>query len=314
MRYTAGMFGWLAIGTVASAGELDLEVSAEGFDLSVDADRSVQRLLSRMHGAYESWLGLVFPAQLPVRVTLVQSEPAYRVHEARAIGRSGHSLGFFVAGANEIVVWRGQGDLGMRQTLVHEASHYLMTVAGVGRVPLWLNEGMAEVFEGARSDGNAVWLDADPARVAYLKARPVPAASALMSGSQAWWTALGPTPWSRAEYPFGGALCEFLLGTDPGRRTLSDLLVSTAVSRDPGADALAAVGRSWPGGTTGLDAAFAAWLQTEPARIQLPIRSASGQADGWVKCSDGSLVRTGSGAKCGRWVKGADGFSRFREE
>lgn len=300
--------------TVASAGELDLEVSAEGFDLSVDADRSVKRLLSRMHGAYESWLGLAFPPRLPVRVTLVQSEPAYRVHEARAIGRSGHSLGFFTSGNNEIVVWRGQGDPGMRQTLVHEASHYLLAVAGVGRVPLWLNEGMAEVFEGARSDGNAVWIESDPARVAYLQQRPVPVASALMSGTSAWWAALGPTPWSRAEYPYGGALCQFLLGTDPGRRTLGDLLVSTAVSRDPGADALAAVERSYPGGANGLDTDWVAWLRTEPARIQLPIRSTSGQADGWTKCSDGSLVRIGSGSICGRWEKGADGFSRFVEE
>src|SRR5688572_9365290 len=128
------MLAWLAWASVASAGELDLEVTAEGFDLSVDADRSVRRLLSRMHGAYESWLGLVLPSSLPVRVTLVQAETAYRVHEKQAVGSSGHSLGFFVSGANRIVVWRGQGDTGMRQTLVHEASHYLLSVAGMNRV------------------------------------------------------------------------------------------------------------------------------------------------------------------------------------
>lgn len=308
------MLALFGMWSVAAAGELDLDVTAEGFDLSVDTDRAVRRLLSRMHGAYESWLGLAFPPSLPMRVTLVQTEPAYRAHEARAIGASGHSLGFFVSGANEVVIWRGQGDLGMRQTLVHEASHYLLAVAGVGRVPLWLNEGLAEVFEYARSDGNAVWLDADPDRVAWLKGREVPAASALIGGTPTYWKSLGPTPWSKAEYPYGGALCNFLLTSDPGRRTLGDLLLSTAVSHDPGADGLAAVGRSYPGGTSTLDAEFAAWLGGAPGRIQLPIHSAGGQADGWVKCSDGTLIRVASGAKCGRWVPGPDGFSRFVEE
>ncbi len=53
------MFGWLAMTTVAAAGELDLQVSAEGFDLSVDADRSVQRLLSRMHGQHQDLLDTI---------------------------------------------------------------------------------------------------------------------------------------------------------------------------------------------------------------------------------------------------------------
>ncbi|MEQ1508145.1 MAG: DUF1570 domain-containing protein, partial [Myxococcota bacterium] len=284
---------------------------AEGFDLSVDTERAVDRIVSRMHGTYESWLGIAFPSPLVVHATMVESEAAYHAREPAVLGRSGHTSGYFVGATGEVVVWRGRGDATMRATLVHETSHYLLATAGLGRVPLWLQEGLAEVFETATVDGNAVYLVPNGDALGWIRGRSVPKASSLVGLDRQTWTALGATPWTRPEYPYGWALCAFLLSSDPGRRTLSDVLLSTAVSSDPGAAAIDAIGRSWPGGVDTFDQAFAAY---SPGRIQLPIRSSSGQADGWAKCPDGSLIRPDLGAKCGGWVKGADGMSRWVEQ
>lgn len=301
---------WLAI--PSWAGDLDLRLTAVDFDLSADTERSVERILTRMHDTDESWLGVVLPPVLPIQVDLVASEAAYRAREAEAGAKGGHTVGFFLPARSLAVVWRGQGDLEMRRTLVHEISHYLLVAGGLGGVPLYLQEGLAELFETATLDGNAVWLVPDPATVGWVQGRPL-AASALIGRSKADWDAAANTPWGRAEYPYGWALCSFLLSTDPGRHTLSDLLASTAVSRDPGADGLAAVERTYPGGAVALDRDWRAWIAS-PRRIQLPVSAGGGQAAGWVKCSDGRLIRPDAGYTCGRWVTGADGLQHYVED
>lgn len=297
----------------AAAAELELALVAEDFDLSADTDRSVRRILSRMVGVYTGWLGLALPAQLPLRVTLVGSEARYRTIERDAMGKQGHTLGFFVPARGEAYVWRGQGDEGMKDTLVHETAHWLLAVAGAGRVPRWLNEGMAEAFENARVDGNAVWLDLDGQMLGWIRGQRVPPAAEIVGASPSGWTALGPSPWQLAEYPYGWSLVAFLLSSDTGRRALADLILQTSAASDPAAAAVAAL-EGWPGGTSGFDRDWRAWWSGSPDRIQLPIATSGGHAEGWIRCADGSLIRAGSGLECGRWVPDANGVLHYEKD
>lgn len=295
----------------ARAGELELELTAADFDLSAESERAVSRILTRMYGTYEAWFAVVLPQRLNLPVTLIDSQPAYQRAASAAMGKVGHTLGFFDRRSGAATVWHGQGDVAMRGTLVHETSHHLLSVGGLAGVPMWVNEGLAELFETAQVDGNAVYLVPNADTVRYLDGRTRPRAMALISLDAAAWAALGPTPWSHPEYPYGWALCAFLASTEPGRRTLSDVMLSTAPTREQGQAAVEAVARSYPGGGDALDRAFAEW---RPGRIQLPIRSSNGQADGWAKCPDGSLVRVDAGGKCGQWVAGPDGVMRYVEQ
>lgn len=301
----------LAFLATASAAELELTLVADDFDLSADTDRAVRRILSRMVGVYTGWLGLALPSTLSVEVTLIQSEPRYRALERAAMGRTGHTLGFFRPSTNQAWVWRGQGDEGMKDTLVHETAHYLLSVAGAARGPRWLHEGLAECFEHARVDGNAVWLEPDAQMLAWVRSHPAPAASDLVGGSETAWASLGSTPWQMPEYPYGWALVAFLLSSDPGRTALGDLILRTSV--DSGA-AVAVLEERWTGGAAGFDRDWRAWWQGTPARLQLPIATSGGHAEGWVRCSDGSLIRPDAGLKCGRWVAGPNGVMTYVED
>lgn len=300
------MLWWLA--AAALGADLDLELVAEDFDLSADTERSLQRVLGRVAATWRS-LGAAVPPDLRLDVRLIASEEEYRRREAEAMGRRGHTVGFFSTVPPRATVWRGTGEAAMRATLVHETSHFLMTAAGLGGAPRWLHEGMAELFEGARLDGNAVWLVPDPQMVDWVRGHPRPA-SALIGGDVAAWRSFGPTPWTLAEYPYGWAVCAFLMSSEPGKRTLSELLLRTAVSTDP-AVARGAVEETWPGGAVALDREWMRWLADGPGRVQLPIATDAGTSEGWIRCADGSLIRADSGLVCGRWVKGPDGFSRF---
>lgn len=297
----------------AAAGQLELEIAAADFDLSADTERAVTRILTRMYGTYEAWFGLALPPRLHLPVTLVDAEATYRAREREILGQPGHTVGFFDGRTGAATVWHGRGDAEMRATLVHETSHHLLAVAGLARVPAWVNEGLAELFETAMLDGNAVWLVPNPDMVQYLDGRSRPPATALVGLDAATWRGLGATPWTRPEYPYGWELCAFFASTEAGRRALADVALSTATapSVEAGSAASAAIDRSYPGGRSGLDRDFAAW---RPSRLQLPIRTDTGQASGWAKCADGTLVRVDAGATCGRWVPGPDGLLRYVEE
>lgn len=294
----------------AAAGELDLVVTTVDYASAVPPERAVAPLLSRLHAVYEDWLGLVLPPTLPLEVVMVDDAELYQARE-KASGEIRHTSGFFEPQLRRVTVWRRGNDVEARSILVHEVSHFMLDVAGMSKIPAWLQEGMAVVGGTAMlDDEGVVWLVPD-LEVTWVTGRPRPSASALIGLDPAVWAEIGPTPWRKPVYPYGGSLCAFLMQTDAGRRTLGELLASTAVSADPGRDALDAVERRYPGGLAALDQAWADW---EPARIQLPIRATGSTSDGWGRCVDGSLVRLGSGATCSRWVAGPDGLMRYVEE
>jgi hypothetical protein len=57
--------------------------------------------------------------------------------------------------------------------LRHELTHAFLAQAAIGRVPLWLNEGLAQYFQGERihslpGSSTAGWLDSLPSRRTFM--------------------------------------------------------------------------------------------------------------------------------------------------
>src|SRR5205085_299513 len=64
----------------------------------------------------------------------------------------------------------GQGRDGLRRTLQHEAFHQFAYNAISRTLPVWLNEGLAQLFEEAVWDGTSFWLgNVPPRRLRQLK-------------------------------------------------------------------------------------------------------------------------------------------------
>lgn len=290
------MFGSFGLVAGASAAEVDLQIVAEDFDLSVDTDRALRRILSRMFRTLDDGLSLTFPDPTPVHVRLVASRADYD-RRVRAMGMTAPTLGVFSPRLGEGLVWKNVDDAEMRSTIVHEASHYLLSVAGVGGVPLWLNEGLAETFEGARVSGNAVYLDPAPGMSGWLARNggSLPSLEVLLSEPTAF-SRLPTTPVGPAEYGVGWSICAFLMSSPAGKATLSEMLMQ-AGSGDP-TGARRAVDDTWTGGTAQLDRQWRAWWTVGPGAVQLPISTGGGGTNGWTKCANGTLIRDGSGLSC----------------
>ena len=286
---------WLVwILSVGLAGELDLEVTADDFVLTASIERGVRRVTARMFSTYDDVLGLTFPAQTQIRVRLIEDRAAYD-REARALGLVQPTLGFFSVRTGEGVVWRNTSEAAMRSTLVHEASHFLMTRGGALRAPLWLHEGMATLFGHARLSGNAVYLDPPPGIGPVLKAMDdqIPSIGTLVGDPAAFGKVPATSTHGPAEYSVGWSLCAFLMSSDRGKAVLRDLLRASTGSE------MVVVIERWPGGLRAFDRSWRAW-SANPRSIQLPIRVAPASVvdGGWIRCDSGTLIRADSGLSC----------------
>lgn len=76
-----------------------------------------------------------------------------------------NSGGVFMASRNLLAAFlEGQGRDALRRTLQHEAFHQFAALAISPNMPVWLNEGMAQLFEEGIWTGNGFWLGQVPPR------------------------------------------------------------------------------------------------------------------------------------------------------
>lgn len=293
----------LPVSLSAHAGELDLTVSFEGSAPSADLEYRVRGVLGRMHAWYDDVLGLDLPEVLPLRVRLISSRETYEGLAAQ-VGVGHSTLGFFSLRTGG-VVWRNPDEDELLRTLVHEASHFLANAGGAS-LPTWADEGLAEVFESFRIQGNAIWLEPDRNVLAWLRAGAGARVSAdqLVAAGEADWVRLGNAPNAvgpgGSKYGYGWSLACFLFGSEPGRRTLAAVARVPGGRRDPEA-VRAAVQGTWPGGLTALDAQWRAWWRGSPSAQQLPVRSATTvPAAPASACEGGILIRRGGTLTCER--------------
>jgi len=306
-------FVLLSLGSaLAGPGNLDLRVTATDYDLNADTKRNVSRAAGRIYHLLRSDLGLALPDDAVVHIRLIASRSRYDA-EARALGMTQPTLGYFSPRQGEGVVWKNESTREFRGTFLHEMTHYLMALGGVGRVPLFLMEGCAEATETAVTEGNAVWMRPEPMLVTWLQQRvdTLPPMGQLLASPDPW-RALPPTPSGGPEYGVGWSICGFLLATPTGKQTLGNMLVAGATGSY--ARTAQAADETYPGGLAAMDTAWRSWIREGPRPVQLPIPMEGGPGDGWRQCLDGTLVRADSDHVCGRWVTGEDGWMRYVED
>jgi hypothetical protein len=257
-------------------------------------------VVGRMHAFYEDSLGLQFGGDITLTITVIDDRATY-LERARAAGapNADRSGGFF-SRATGGVVWRG-ADTGLAQgVLVHEISHELLSRAG-RRVPLWLNEGLAEVVRGYRIQGNAIWLEPEPHVLAQLRngiGGWRPNARLVLTSDAATWASLGATAGQRPDYDHGSMLVGFLLSTPEGTDTLKALLAVSGRGLTANTT-LGVVEVVYPGGLARLESDWVAWWSKDPRPVQLPIRPGKATLAPQPTCA-GVLIRRGDADECVR--------------
>lgn len=121
-------------------------------NFALPADAPALRQLAALERQVEATLGVrVDPRSAPIEVYILDNRESFsrflEFHHPEFPPRRA----FFLAQNNQRVVYTYAGDR-LPEDLRHEATHALLNAA-VGDVPLWLDEGLAEYFEGPDDRG-----------------------------------------------------------------------------------------------------------------------------------------------------------------
>ena len=105
------------------------------------------RQLQSLEAEVRETLGLVVdPGEHPVEVYILDDRKAFDHFLTFYYPDLPHRRAFFLANGDQRVVYTFFGDR-LEEDIRHEATHALLHVA-IGDIPLWLDEGLAEYFEG----------------------------------------------------------------------------------------------------------------------------------------------------------------------
>jgi hypothetical protein len=113
----------------------------------LEVDAPVVRQLRSLDAQVQETLGLKVDAgEHPVEVYILDDRKSFEHFLTFYYPDLPHRRAFFLANGDQRVVYTFFGDR-LEEDIRHEATHALLHVA-IGDIPLWLDEGLAEYFEG----------------------------------------------------------------------------------------------------------------------------------------------------------------------
>jgi len=99
--------------------------------------------------AFYDELGLDKKSDNKVVARLFDTQAEFEQYYRRSTGEDDPPLAFFSPALNALVLYNDEANVTLRQTLFHECSHQFLN-RYTAEAPKWLNEGLAEYFEGWR--------------------------------------------------------------------------------------------------------------------------------------------------------------------
>ncbi|MES2626007.1 MAG: DUF1570 domain-containing protein [Pseudomonadota bacterium] len=227
------------------------------------------QLSAQATSIYKIMTDLVGSEQLKhVRLNIVMfpdSESFHRYAQA-STGISNPNIGgYYSTASNEAVTFTYPDDNRTMEVAKHEAAH-VIAMGIMGKVPLWLNEGLAEYFSklSVRSQLSQVtvqeeWLPL--ARATVESGYPQRFAEFLKLEPEGW-----RNEHEANHYALAWSLVYFMLGTDTGQQTLAKLMLQMATQYCQPLDSAQELARSYPGGLLALEKEFYAWLMDDAVK------------------------------------------------
>jgi len=149
-----------------------------------------------------------------------------------------HTGGVFIAGKNQLAAYlEGQRDT-LRRTLQHEAFHQFAFKAVGTNIPIWLNEGMAQLFEEAIWTGDAFLMNqVPPRRIRQLQSdienNNLQSLRVLINMSPERWSAnlAGDPAVGSTQYNQAWAIVHYMAYGDNGRNGAKLVMLLKALSK-----------------------------------------------------------------------------------
>ena len=225
--------------------------------MSAEDTFQVTQVLESMVSFYQAPLNLKYP--VTVRVKLFESDDQYRRYRSRN-SRSDSKNGYYSKTYNEAVVNKNKR---YRKTLFHEAQHSVLR-SRLKRPPLWVNEGLAELYERAYLHNGQLHVKQSNKKrrrlVKWLNDGTLNLEEFLsMSKKQLEARTIKVERYSRT---IAWGLIYFLMSSDDRRQTLTNILAQ--LRKKSGQSSVVLIEQFYRGGLSAFDRDFRAFMRRIP--------------------------------------------------
>ena len=210
---------------------------------------------------YRQALGVSFDQRQDFRIVIYGSESEFRQYQQQVAPVLENASGFYNSSNNQITTW-GMPEPQLLALVTHEAIHAIS--ASEGRwIPTWLNEGLAEYFEGMHVFGLSAEIHTHRYWLRLLKragyqSRDPNLGRYLTVDHADWYRADGGD--GSLSYATSWSLVYFLMDSQQGRSLLEAILTRARMTPMPLTDSAGFIDRRWPGGLAALTREWQAWL------------------------------------------------------
>jgi hypothetical protein len=237
----------------------DVEITYEGMRSVPFLKDRLRAQITKMYEILALLVGDSRLRQVELNIRLFEYAEDYKLYAQTISPRLANTGGFYSLARNEAVTYQHRTDESTHETARHEAMHVI--AAGLfGRVPTWLNEGLAEYFETLSVENQRVTITPQPRWFEM-------AAQAHESGYPSelrTYMALRDADWydnnRDVHYAIAWSLVHFLMSSDRGRAAIANYLQELADQYCERVDAFAWLKRGYPGGYEGFARDFDEWL------------------------------------------------------
>lgn len=118
-----------------------------GIQLTTPQQEAIVFGIECIQKTYTDMLGFTFPNDFKVKVILFLRKEDFLRYQQKTIGEIISESGYYNGKLQEAVVWQQEDVQTMVGVLFHESSHMLLRHQ-IPWCPPWINEGLAEYFEG----------------------------------------------------------------------------------------------------------------------------------------------------------------------
>ncbi len=235
----------------------DVLIVPHDYQMGLDVKTKVTVAVSKIFSIYAADFTMRPDTDARLEIHIYGLENEFRALTRERGLQIENASGFYAPRENTIHVWKNRNLDRLLEVLTHEASHTIMHHQ-IGRVPMWINEGLAEYFETMEVFGQTVvvrpnehWIETVNRRV---RRDGMPISNYLAMTRDQWYEFNGE---DGLAYAFAWSVIFFLMSSEPGIATIHSVLQHYKQGGEEGADTLIAA--AYPGGLEAFEEAWSYW-------------------------------------------------------
>ena len=245
---------------------VNVEIELIDYQLAPGKAKEIDEKVGAIYQIYSRWFGWDPRPKRAINIKIFGNYAAFEKYQKDVLGNQYvMNRSHYILARHEILMLGTEFDNNTMRTLLHESSHAILHME-LNRIPKWINEGLAEVFEYIHANGSDIrigynrgWLDLIKHKQREGSLRSFE--ENLMVSDLTWHNESARV--ERSYYNIAWSMMRFMLSTQEGITTMRQTMATCKKTLCwQSAQIVELFGQSYPGGIKQIDEDWRQWIES----------------------------------------------------